>query len=487
MPDADRSLTRWSNVCMLSIKIVSIVMLIAGMLYLVVAGANLAVVGAVFFEEERQATISVIIYALVVFVLFFATGIVGMWATGTRQRLHYIITALLSAGLAAALIAGIATPSLNFEGSAFGAGIIMDLNAVFGVIAILSCALDIYAIVTGSYRAASDGYGAEGYSDAVDEAYPQPQQDDGYGVPAAEQYEYGGAAGDDAMVAEDAPEDAAGADSTVVLDASALAAQDEATSALADEGHADEAFAAEETLVEEADQPGASADEYGQDEAEEEEPAMIGKHTAAAVVARAAQRASVGEPQQPVQQRVTLPPDSTLAFITAFQQSSSTAQARAQSPSQSAPAPQPYAQPVQPQAPVSAPVAPAADPATTRPVYQTPVPAPAVPEPVQPRRRPSDSYAPGSVPVPRVARTAMNVTLEPGAPAPTTGAQIEGEEEGGTAAPRRAGVPLSQSGALDNTADIGDVEWVDFGSDMPGLDDEEERGGIFGRRRSHKR
>ena len=160
MPDTARSTIHWLRGCMILIKIASILFLLAGLLYLAIAGANFAVMGAIFFADEQTGTSMIVIYALALFALFFAAGLLGIWATGERVRLHTIIFIVVSALAAVAVFAGIGTGNFHAPESAFGNGIINGVNLFFGMLAAVTAGLGISAIVSES-KLAQTGAGED--------------------------------------------------------------------------------------------------------------------------------------------------------------------------------------------------------------------------------------------------------------------------------------------------------------------------------------
>ena len=155
---------------MILIKIASILFLLAGLLYLAIAGANFAVMGAIFFADEQTGTSMIVVYALALFALFFAAGLLGIWATGERVRLHTIIFIVVSALAAVAVFAGIGTGNFHAPESAFGNGIINGVNLFFGVLAAVTAGLGISAIVSENKLAQmgllEDQKGSEDAADA---------------------------------------------------------------------------------------------------------------------------------------------------------------------------------------------------------------------------------------------------------------------------------------------------------------------------------
>lgn len=391
MPDDIRSndVERWLHVSMLAVKIVSFALICASMLYLAVAGANYAVLGAIFFDAEHQATVSVIGFSLVLFALTLASGILGIWAAGRRDNMSMLIFSGVSLVSVIVMIAGVSTSYFSDYDSAFSDVIVTALCATFAVFAVLAVVAGVAWTVL--QRKAPTMYGeAEGEADAEFEEEPveEPELED------AAQLE-GDLEGDEPAPLEDAD----------------LEAETE------DEGEAE----AEDL----------------EDEADKTEIVTIPVTWAA-------------------------PSDKTEDLI----------QAALRARGELAPAA----------------AGPAADDEDDDAAGLTKVPldfmafedhaAPAsVSEPVEepePPRPAGRRYAPGAVPVPKVARTARHLTIPEGvAPAPVPQAQ------------QPASIPRS----LDETY-AGEIEWVDFGAQsrvVDDIDDDDSVGGFLGKHFGRKR
>lgn len=173
MPDDIRSndVERWLHVSMLAVKIVSFALICASMLYLAVAGANYAVLGAIFFDAEHQATVSVIGFSLVLFALTLASGILGIWAAGRRDNMSMLIFSGVSLVSVIVMIAGVSTSYFSDYDSAFSDVIVTALCATFAVFAVLAAVAGVAWTVL--QRKAPTMYGeAEGEADAEFEEEP---------------------------------------------------------------------------------------------------------------------------------------------------------------------------------------------------------------------------------------------------------------------------------------------------------------------------
>lgn len=220
----DRS-DRWSDSCLALVKAISIILLIACLVYLAVAGMNYAVLGAVFFEGEHAGTIVTIAYALVLFAMALATSLLGLRASYEPSRIDPFC---IAAGvLVAGVLAGVVSGNFGYPDSAFGSGLVGGLNLFFGVIALVGAGIGIFVIRPGVKPAASrpdadaaaadssEGPdAAEGEADAADEsgqAAVSGEADDADGE-AASDGEADGAEPAGEEPAEDASEDDAVAD-----------------------------------------------------------------------------------------------------------------------------------------------------------------------------------------------------------------------------------------------------------------------------------
>lgn len=157
MSSADSSSSRrWSDACLALIKAASVAFILAGLVYLGIAGVNYAVLGAVYFESEQAGTVVVIVYALVLFALASAVGVVGMWSTYNRARLKALsITACV---FVIAILAGVVTANFGVRDSAFDNGIVFGMNLFFGVLALATGGLGVSAIVSDGRPGPSDAF-----------------------------------------------------------------------------------------------------------------------------------------------------------------------------------------------------------------------------------------------------------------------------------------------------------------------------------------
>lgn len=161
MSSADSSSSRrWSDACLALIKAASVAFILAGLVYLGIAGVNYAVLGAVYFESEQAGTVVVIVYALVLFALASAVGVVGMWSTYNRVRLKALsITACV---FVIAILAGVVTANFGVRDSAFDNGIVFGMNLFFGVLALATGGLGVSAIVSDGRPGPSDAFDGQG-------------------------------------------------------------------------------------------------------------------------------------------------------------------------------------------------------------------------------------------------------------------------------------------------------------------------------------
>lgn len=167
----DRS-DRWSDSCLALVKAISIILLIACLVYLAVAGMNYAVLGAVFFEGEHAGTIVTIAYALVLFAMALAASLLGLRASYEPSRIDPFC---IAAGvLVVGVLAGVASGNFGYPDSAFGSGIVGGLNLFFGVIALVGAGIGIFVIrpeVKPAARAVRDASSeVEGGSEASEGA-----------------------------------------------------------------------------------------------------------------------------------------------------------------------------------------------------------------------------------------------------------------------------------------------------------------------------
>lgn len=218
MPDTARSTVHWLRGCMILIKIASILFLLAGLLYLAIAGANFAVMGAIFFADEQTGTSMIVVYALALFALFFAAGLLGIWATGERVRLHTIIFCVVSALAAIAVFAGIGTGNFSAPESAFGNGIVSGLNLFFGILAVVAAGLGISAIVSENKLTQLEGDAPADEIEPADATVLFDSSSEQEGAPAdADAAADIDGADDEASAAAEAAEEQLAADDTGVL------------------------------------------------------------------------------------------------------------------------------------------------------------------------------------------------------------------------------------------------------------------------------
>lgn len=408
MPDDIRSndVERWLHVSMLAVKIVSFALICASMLYLAVAGANYAVLGAIFFDAEYQATVSVIGFSLVLFALTLASGILGIWAAGRRDNMSMLIFSGVSLVSVIVMIAGVSTSYFSDYDSAFSDVIVTALCATFAVFAVLAVVAGVAWTVLQRkaptiYGEAEDGADAEFEEGLVEE----PELED------AAQFA-GDLEGDEPALLEDADLEAEAEDE----------GEDEAED-LEDEADKTEVVTIPATWAAPSDKT--------------EDLIQAALRARGELVPEATEPAADDEDDDAA--GLTKVPLDFMAFE-----------------DHAAPAP----------APASVPVRPAPAPAAA------PVPEPAEePEPPRPAGR---RYAPGAVPVPKVARTARHLTIPEGvAPAPVPQAQQ----------------PASAPRSLDETY-AGEIEWVDFGAQsrvVDDIDDDDSVGGFLGKHFGRKR
>lgn len=399
MPDDIRSndVERWLHVSMLAVKIVSFALICASMLFLAVAGANYAVLGAIFFDAEHQATVSVIGFSLVLFALTLASGILGIWAAGRRDNMSMLIFSGVSLVSVIVMIAGVSTSYFSDYDSAFSDVIVTALCATFAVFAVLAAVAGVAWTVL--QRKAPTMYGeAEGEADVEleEELVEESELED------AAQFE-GDLEGDEPAPLEDAD-----------LEAEAEDEGEGETEDLEDEADKTEVV----TIPASWSAPSDKTEDLIQ----------------AALRARGELAPEAAEPAADDEDDdaagLTKVPLDFMAF-------------------------EDHAAPASAPAPVAAP--------EPEPVEE--------PEPPRPAGR---RYAPGAVPVPKVARTARHLTIPEGvAPAPVPQAQQ----------------PASAPRSLDETY-AGEIEWVDFGAQsrvVDDIDDDDSVGGFLGKHFGRKR
>lgn len=214
MPDREGGQNRWSDGCLTLLKVASGILLVASLIYLAVAGANYAVLGAVFFEGEQMGTVVTIVYALVMFVLALAAGLLGMRATYDPSKIisFCIVTIVMVIGV----LAGMASGNFGYPDSAFGGGIVGGLNLFFGVLALVSAGIGVFVVKpevlgssTAGARTAASAAGAD--DEKADEADAADDEADDEG--AADTGKLADRDSDEAADADDeAAEDAGAAD-----------------------------------------------------------------------------------------------------------------------------------------------------------------------------------------------------------------------------------------------------------------------------------
>lgn len=406
MPDDIRSndVERWLHVSMLAVKIVSFALICASMLYLAVAGANYAVLGAIFFDAEHQATVSVIGFSLVLFALTLASGILGIWAAGRRDNMSMLIFSGVSLVSVIVMIAGVSTSYFSDYDSAFSDVIVTALCATFAVFAALAAVAGVAWTVL--QRKAPTMYGeAEGEADAGLEEEPveEPELED------ASQLE-GDLEGDEPAPLEDAD----------------LEAEDEGED-LEDEADKTEVVTIPATWAAPSDKT--------------EDLIQAALRARGELAPAAAEPAADDEDDDAA--GLTKVPLDFMAF-------------------------EDHAAPASAPAPASVPVRSAPAPVAA------PEPESESVEEPEPPRPAGRRYAPGAVPVPKVARTARHLTIPEGvAPAPAPQTQQ----------------PASAPRSLDETY-VGEIEWVDFGAQsrvVDDIDDDDSVGGFLGKHFGRKR
>lgn len=214
MPDREGGQNRWSDGCLTLLKVASGILLVASLIYLAVAGANYAVLGAVFFESEQMGTVVTIVYALVMFVLALAAGLLGMRATYDPSKIiSFCIAAIV---MVIGVLAGMASGNFGYPDSAFGGGIVGGLNLFFGVIALVSAGIGVFVVkpeVLGSStsRKSAAASAADADDEKADEADAAGDETDDEG--ATDTGKLADRVSDEAVDADDeAAEDAGAAD-----------------------------------------------------------------------------------------------------------------------------------------------------------------------------------------------------------------------------------------------------------------------------------
>lgn len=147
--------THWSNSCMSVIKTMSVVFLILSLIYLAVAGANFAVLGAVFIDAEWAGTARAAAFGGIAFAIVLALSLVGMWATSTRAELHAMVYTGLAAATAVLMVVEVATGCFGAQNAAFGVAYINGFSLFTGVLAAVCCGLAASSIVSNRRLALS--------------------------------------------------------------------------------------------------------------------------------------------------------------------------------------------------------------------------------------------------------------------------------------------------------------------------------------------
>lgn len=279
--------THWSNSCMSVIKAMSVVFLILSLIYLAVAGANFAVLGAVFIDAEWAGTVRAAAFGGIAFAIVLALSLVGMWATSTRAELHAMIYTGLAAATAVLMVVEVATGCFGAQNAAFGVGYINGFSLFAGVLAAVCCGLATSSIVSNR-RLALSGMklswpSADELVAAVDSA----------AAPAAEQP----AAPDTESVQPASEAELFVAEGAVEVEP---AGEEPPAASEVDEAAGDAASPVDETPAEDISaafvQDEASADEGSPEDEEDEDGApLVGNH-----VARAPE-SSEAEPVQPLE------------------------------------------------------------------------------------------------------------------------------------------------------------------------------------------
>lgn len=166
MSDLLHPAQRWLNIGLLLLKVVSVAFIVASFLYLIGAGLNFAVLGAIRVDAERHGTVLIVGCMLVLFALCLASGALGVRASYDLSRVRVFLFAAVAT--LAVLVVQVATSYFGVQDSAFGVGFIRGMNlllcAIAGASAVL--AISIERTARGDSAAAS----AEGQVDADAEA-----------------------------------------------------------------------------------------------------------------------------------------------------------------------------------------------------------------------------------------------------------------------------------------------------------------------------
>lgn len=202
MSDDIQPTTHWSNSCMTIIKVLSVVFLLLSLLFLAIAGANFAVLGAIFSDPEWEGTLRAVIFGAVAFALVFALSLLGLWATSMRTELHTMMFTGVAAVVVVTMIIEVASGCFGASSAAFGIGYINGFCLFTGVLAAVSCGLGVSSIMSDRNLAASkapttwpsadelvaavEGEGAEAADVAADEVAADVTDADSESAEAAE-------------------------------------------------------------------------------------------------------------------------------------------------------------------------------------------------------------------------------------------------------------------------------------------------------------
>lgn len=155
MSDDIQPTTHWSNSCMTIIKVLSVVFLLLSLLFLAIAGANFAVLGAIFSDPEWEGTLRAVIFGAVAFALVFALSLLGLWATSMRTELHTMMFTGVAAVVVVTMIIEVASGCFGASSAVFGIGYINGFCLFTGVLAAVSCGLGVSSIMSDRNLAAS--------------------------------------------------------------------------------------------------------------------------------------------------------------------------------------------------------------------------------------------------------------------------------------------------------------------------------------------
>ena len=248
------------------IKAMSVVFLILSLIYLAVAGANFAVLGAVFIDAEWAGTARAAAFGGVAFALVLALSLAGMLATSTRAELHAMIYTGLAAATAVLMVVEVVTGCFGARDAAFGIAYINGFSLFTGALAAVCCGLAASSVILGRRLAASGAVASwptadelvaavEGGAPAVAQGLQAPSDEAGFAAESS-----GGASAEEAPAPAAEP-DGLPLDGASLWDGAAGAAEPDPL-----EGDAD------------ADE-GAS-----EDDAEDDDEPLVGSHLAPAQV-----------------------------------------------------------------------------------------------------------------------------------------------------------------------------------------------------------